>query len=72
MNLSQELKNLSIEDDSNFKCPDNLKKYSDMQELFKEYEKKVTEAVCILICNYSTLNMATEMDFAKINRKVVQ
>jgi hypothetical protein len=49
-----------------------LKKYADMQELFKEYEKNVTEAVCILICNYSTLNMATEMDFAKLNRKVVQ
>ena len=43
-----------------------------MQEIFKDYEKYVTEAVCILICNYSTLNMATEMDFAKVNRKNIQ
>ena len=49
--------------------PDNLEKYTDKDLLFKKYEELVTEAASILICNYSSLNMAIEMGFSGSNKK---
>ena len=48
--------------------PADLKKYTDMQEMFQDYEKLANEAATILICNHSSLNMAIEMGFSDANK----
>ena len=53
----------------NASIPDDCVKYSDPAVMFKEYEKLATECASILLCNYSSLNMAIEMGFAQSNKK---
>lgn len=48
--------------------PADLKKYSDLNEIFVDYEKLANEASSIIICNYSALNMAIEMGFSQVNK----
>ena len=49
--------------------PEELKKYTDHQELFKQYELLATEAASIILCNYQSLNMAIAMGFSESNKK---
>ena len=46
-----------------------LQKYTDPTDLFKKYEQLAAEAASILLCNYSSLNMAIEMGFSESNNK---
>ena len=41
------------------------KKYTSNEELFAAYEGVANEAAKIMICNFSALNMATEMGTAQ-------
>ena len=59
-------------DTPNTQPPADLKKYEDMQELFKDYEKLANEAATIMICNHSALNMAIEMETKSVNKGKVQ
>ena len=49
---------------SQYLPPADLKKYTDMNEMFKDYEKYANEAASIILCNHSSLNMAIEMGFS--------
>lgn len=51
-----------------FQKPTDLKAIQDPDKLFKAYEKVATEAVCMVVMTYSSLNTASDLQFNKANR----
>ena len=45
----------------------DLKKYTDLPEMFNDYEIEANKAVKMIVCNFSALNMAIEMGFSEQN-----
>lgn len=48
-------------------APADLKKYKNLNEIFQDYEIEANKSVKMIVCMFSSLNMAIEMDFATMN-----